>query len=267
MDLAPCALTVLLAFIFTLITPAEALSTPGDVETDWLVTGEGLGKYQGVEKSIATLRSVYPELTISYERRIRVKDKALNEPPNKHSFRGDVVARKDNVELFRADCWCEYDVKRRQWRLAQSGAFGLESIEIRETIAPSTTDPRFKTAAGIGVGNSVAELRSAYHSYAKTNDLVFLHDDSWAVKGGKHYGTFIACFRRKSDHVTTRTDSFLEFIGFRIETIELVIKKNNTFDVDGRQLNSRLQDRFQPGAKITEVITGYDCNFLYRHSV
>jgi hypothetical protein len=250
-----------------LLAVAIDLPSQSKVEPDWIITGKGIGRYQGMDKSIAKLKEYYPQLTISYERRISVRDKAMGVPQqSSYSYLGDMVVRQGDEELFRAYCWCEYIIKEKKWRVAQGGIYGLENVEARMLVQPSTTNPQYKTAEDIGVGNSVVELRKSYQSYLKTFDLVFIGDGHWTIKNeGKSYSTYIACFKNKSDRVRDQKLPHLELIGFRLETIEVFQKSNNDFDAKGTQVNTYLKNKFDPNAKIVEVITDYECNAHFRH--
>lgn len=267
MSLFHRALIWLGALLLSVAAWAIDSSEQQGVESDWLITGQGLGRYQGVDKSIAMIREIYPQSTISYERSLSVQDKALKSLPSAEIYyREDVVVRQGDEELFRADCMCDYYVKEQKWRVAQAGAYGLENIEARNTIEPTTTNPRYKTAEGIGVGNTVAELRKAYQTYKKKYDLIFIGDEYWTTRqDGRRFSSHIACLKFKSDDIRDQKPPYLAQIGFRLETIEVVFKGGRPFDTKGRQLATYLRNQFDPSAKIVEIITGYDCNHHFRH--
>ncbi|MEI8031220.1 MAG: hypothetical protein WCH35_15690 [Comamonadaceae bacterium] len=148
-------------FMWLVSMPAWAGGEPpaqSKVDPDWLITWKGIGPYQGEDLSIAMLRAVYPQLTISYERMSTVRSRALKESSDSRiSNPFDVVARQGDEEFLRANCMCEFYIKEQQWRVQQAGKWVLTNVEENRGITPRTSNARYKTAEGIGVGNTVAE--------------------------------------------------------------------------------------------------------------
>lgn len=240
-------------------TVASATEPP-KVDPEDLITELGIGRAQGYGKTIADLRRLYPEAQVTVERRTMDNGFPAQERKSWDSSPGDAVVRVNGEELFRADCMCEFVPSIAKWRIRQSDSLRIEE---KGGIMPTTTNPKFKTVQGVGVGNTVSELRKAYATFSETHRWVFIEDKAnWdrQLKAGQRSGqlSVIACMRsRREGPATARSP---DFIGFRLEPVNVFRKpgeKVYAYDQHGRAISR--ERPFDPNAKVVEVLTYYDC--------
>lgn len=231
---------------------SKSIAKPAQVDPRWLISKSSLGLLNGSNAiHEGQIKAVFPGAIVTIEEYLLPGGTARGKSESHH---GHVVVKLDSELLFTMWCNCRYDPHKQKW-LTDDG----RKAAMVAGLVPSTTNPKFKTENGIGVGNTLGELSKAYKAAFKTHELYFIVDHTWGTeKQGKYMESRVACFAdkkvKKAKNAASPPDSPLSSLGFRVESMAA-----------SKRYEALVPNLFDRKARIVEVHTGYRCNDRAHH--